>query len=172
MITQTNQLPPRLIWLKISHKKPNFNRISRQGRKTLSTTLNIVEQKKALDIKIKNFGKSIWCYSPSIQTYSIDQHKPADNFRFCPISITGSKCQLQCDHCRGQILESMFPAETPERLEALINNFVSKGTEGILISGGSRLDGTVPLLKFIPTLKKIKEKYDLSIVMHLSLIHI
>jgi uncharacterized radical SAM superfamily protein len=64
----------------------------------------------------------------------------------------------------------MFPAETPKRLEALINNFVSKGTEGILISGGSRLDGTVPLLKFIPILKKIKEKYDLSIVMHTGLI--
>ncbi|MBS7268581.1 MAG: radical SAM protein [Candidatus Freyarchaeota archaeon] len=129
-----------------------------------------MERRKALDIKIKNFGKNIWCYSPSILTYSIDQHRPADNFRFCPISVTGRRCQLQCDHCRAQILESMFPAETPERLETLIKDFVRRKTEGILISGGSDLDGAVPLLEFIPALKKIKEQYNLFLVVHTGLI--
>ncbi len=129
-----------------------------------------MERKRALDIKIKNFGMNIWCYSPTIQTYSIDQHRPADNFRFCSISVTGHKCQLQCDHCRAQILESMFPAESPERLEALIKDFVRRKAEGILISGGSDLDGTVPLSKFIPVLKKIKEQHDILLVVHTGLI--
>lgn len=133
-------------------------------------TPGFINRKAALDVKIRNFGEDLWCYSPSLLTYSIDQHKPKDGFRFLPISITGQKCQLQCDHCRGQILKSMFPAETPDSLEALINNFAQKNTEGILISGGSLLNGSVPLISFIPTLKKIKEQYDLSLVIHTGLV--
>ncbi|MEM3564108.1 MAG: radical SAM protein [Candidatus Jordarchaeaceae archaeon] len=136
----------------------------------MKTVPLLVERKRALDIKIKNFGKDIWCYSPTIQTYSIDQHRPADNFRFCAISVTGRRCRLQCDHCRAQILESMFAAETPERLEAIIRDFVRRKTEGILISGGSDLDGAVPLSKFVPALKKIKEQYDTLLVVHTGLI--
>jgi len=64
----------------------------------------------------------------------------------------------------------MFPAETPNSLEALINNFAHKKTEGILISGGSLLNGSVPLIRFIPALKKIKEQYDLSLVIHTGLV--
>lgn len=147
-----------------------MNPINYQGRDAFVVTSNLVYREEALEIKIKNFGKDIWCYSPSIQGYSIDQHELTDRFRFPSISVTGRKCQLQCDHCKGQILGSMISAETPERLEAIAKDLVCKKAEGILISGGSSLDGTVPLLKYIPVIKKIKERYSLLTVVHTGLV--
>ncbi len=39
--------------------------------------------------------------------------------RYRALSITGTTCALQCDHCRGLLLRSMDPVPTPSALERL-----------------------------------------------------
>ena len=36
--------------------------------------------------------------------------------RYPALSLTGDRCQLQCEHCKGLLLEPMIPADTPEAL--------------------------------------------------------
>ncbi len=128
-------------------------------------------QYQALELKLKNFDNAIWCYAPSLLTYAIEQFENIDKDKFIPISITGTKCQLQCDHCKSKILESMYPAETPEELYDLVKDFVkNKGCEGILISGGATLDGSVPVLQFLDIFKKIKEDFGITVIIHSGLI--
>ncbi|MHA1300999.1 MAG: radical SAM protein [Candidatus Helarchaeota archaeon] len=131
----------------------------------------MIYQNKALELKIKNFGYSLWCYAPSLLYYSIDQFERKNKHRFIPISITGKKCQLQCDHCKAKILDSMYPAETPEQLYKIVRDFVKdKGCEGILISGGAKIDGSVPFLPFIDVIKRIKDELGITIIIHTGII--
>ena len=128
-------------------------------------------QTDALEVKLKNFDRTLWCYAPSLLTYSIDQFVSTNKNKFIPISITGTRCQLQCDHCKSKILDSMYPAETPEALNAIVKDFVeNKGCEGVLLSGGATLEGAVPFTKFIETIKKIKEKFGITLIIHSGLI--
>jgi uncharacterized radical SAM superfamily protein len=45
------------------------------------------------------------------------------------------------------------------------------GGEGCLISGGSLKDGSVPLMDFIPVIKRVKHELGLQVVVHTGLIH-
>lgn len=128
-------------------------------------------QNKALQLKLDNFGNIIWCYAPSILYYSIDQYERKNINKFIPISITGKKCQLQCDHCKAKLLDSMHPAETPEQLYEFVSEYVNyKGCEGILISGGANINGSVPFIKYIDIIKKIKDEFGITIILHSGLI--
>ncbi len=128
-------------------------------------------QNEALMLKLNNFDKTLWCYAPSLLNYSVEQFTLENKDAFIPISITGNKCQLQCDHCKSKILNSMYPAENPEKLYNLVNDFVkNKNTKGILISGGAQLDGTVPFSKFVDIIKKIKLDFGIKVIIHSGLI--
>ena len=90
--------------------------------------------------------------------------QPGD--RYLPVSITGFRCWLLCEYCRGRWLRGMIPAETPEKLEALVERRAGRLT-GILVSGGFTRDGRLPYKPFLPTLKKIRRRYpNLIISMH------
>ncbi|MHA1268963.1 MAG: radical SAM protein [Candidatus Helarchaeota archaeon] len=128
-------------------------------------------QDAALKLKLINFNRSLWFYAPSLLHYSIDQYHNSDQNQFIPISITGSKCYLQCDHCKSKILDSMYPAESPAKLYSLVKDFVlNKNCNGILISGGSSLNGSVPFLNYIPTINTIKSEFDITVILHSGLI--
>jgi len=128
-------------------------------------------QAEALNLKLKNFGNEIWFYAPSLMVYSTDYFEIKNKYKFVPISITGTKCQLQCDHCKTKILETMFKAESPEYLNKIVRDLViNRGCEGILISGGSRIDGTVPFLDFIDVIKNIKDELGITIILHSGLV--
>jgi len=90
---------------------------------------------------------------------------------FPGISITGKSCHLNCEHCNGKLLESMMPATTPQDLYNTCVKISGEGSSGCLISGGSLNDGSVPLIDFIPTIKKVKQELGLKIVVHTGLIH-
>ena len=85
---------------------------------------------------------------------------------FPPVSLTGGECNLSCGHCNGKYLQHMLPTETPEKLLDACRYISEKGIKGIVLSGGSEPDGTVPLYKFADTIKKIKEEFDLKINAH------
>jgi uncharacterized radical SAM superfamily protein len=54
------------------------------------------------------------------------------------ISVTGTVCSLNCKHCGRHYLEDMLPLSESEKIPS--------GTKSLLISGGSTLEGKVPIL--------------------------
>jgi len=117
----------------------------------------------------KNFGKKIRFYAPSFMYYKTDyfQSSPA---AFPSISITGSSCALKCKHCSGKVLNTMFPALTPEELFNLCVKLKNKRAIGCLISGGCLPDGSVPLNRFIDAIAKIKSQLGLTMAAHTGII--
>ncbi len=71
-----------------------------------------------------------------------------------PVSVTGTVCQLKCKHCNAHYLKHMLP---------LSNLKVPPSTKSILVSGGSDLQGKVPVFKHMEEIKKLKnEGYRLN----------
>jgi len=113
--------------------------------------------KLAQDITQKNFGEILKIYVPSK--------------RFPAISITGGKCALKCEHCDRKYLSSMRKITENSALERFLMDLSKKEGVGALISGGSERDGSVPLLNFLDTIKKIKNHTNLIINTHTGLLN-
>jgi uncharacterized radical SAM superfamily protein len=104
-------------------------------------------------------------YAPSFIYYQSNYYCSSPT-TFPSISITGSSCALRCKHCSGKVLNTMFPASTPERLVDICTNLKVKGALGCLISGGCLPDGSVPLHNFVEAIAKIKRDLGLTVVVH------
>jgi len=109
--------------------------------------------------------RKIRFYAPSFIYYKSNYYCSSPT-AFPSISITGSSCALKCKHCGGKVLNTMFPAPTPEKLVDICANLKSRGALGCLISGGCLPDGSVPLLKFMGAIAKIKHELGLTVVVH------
>jgi len=120
--------------------------------------------KKAWDIRTKNFGKDIFFYIPSLFPYETKYCKSENSF--VGISVTGDKCALQCEHCKGTILKNMIPVESPTHFKETLIGLKKKGVNGFLLSGGSRKDGSVPLETFLPVAKWAKKELKMKYVVH------
>ncbi|HPQ29142.1 MAG TPA: hypothetical protein PLQ82_11750, partial [Desulfobacteraceae bacterium] len=55
--------------------------------------------------------------------------------RYPAISITGDRCELQCEHCRGKLLEPMIHIRNREELINIAQRFARQGAHGILLTG-------------------------------------
>ena len=87
------------------------------------------------------------------------------------MSVTGTRCDLHCGHCKGKLLESMIPAEEPETFYQVIERLRSSGALGVLVSGGANRNGEVPLDRFIPLIGAIKTKAPgFKVICHTGLI--
>jgi len=64
----------------------------------------------------------------------------------------------------------MIPAITPDKLAAVCQGLKERGGVGCLISGGSSLDGSVPLEGYIDAISKAKRELGLTIVVHTGLV--
>ena len=124
---------------------------------------------KAQEIQQINFGKEILFNAPSFMNYQTNIFS-SSTMSFPTISVTGKSCALNCKHCGGQVLKTMYPAVTPNQLFRLCKKFKRQGALGCLISGGCNSYGSVPILKFIDTIKKIKKDLDLKIFLHTGII--
>jgi uncharacterized radical SAM superfamily protein len=120
--------------------------------------------KKAGGLTRQNFGKKITAYLPGMFSYN------GLKGRYPAISITGKDCLLQCDHCMGIILESMIPAESPERLVEKAVLLEEEGNHGILISGGCDRQGRLPWKVFIPAIRQLKDKTSLFVSIHCGIL--
>ena len=114
-------------------------------------------QTEAFRIRKAHFGNELTFSIPGTVSYH-DSTFPSQKEKFAAISVTGTHCDLRCGHCRGKLLESMIPAEDPETFFQVVDRLRSKGALGVLVSGGANKDGEVPLERFIPSIKAIKEK--------------
>ncbi len=118
----------------------------------------------------RNFLNRIHFYFPGMIQYETSFYQATETQRFPGISVTGKYCRLNCEHCKGKLLESMIPATTPEELLKVCTKIKRSGGKGCLISGGSLSDGSVPLMEFIPTIKRVKQDLGLRIVIHTGLV--
>ncbi|MFX1326061.1 MAG: radical SAM protein, partial [Promethearchaeota archaeon] len=115
--------------------------------KELEPFLNLAQ-----DITQRNFGNMLKIYNPTR--------------KFPAISITGSNCALNCEHCNKKYLKGMTSILENKDLEDFLLEHSNNGGTGALISGGSRLDGSVPLLNFLDSIKKVKNESNLIINTH------
>jgi uncharacterized radical SAM superfamily protein len=118
------------------------------------------------------FSKSqtIHFYAPSFMRYKT-RFFCSSTKRFPTISVTGKGCALNCKHCGGKVLDTMYPARTPEKLLQLCNQLKHEGAIGCLISGGCLPDGTVPLERFFHILRKVKYELGLTVFVHTGLLN-
>jgi len=125
---------------------------------------------KAYDIFRKHFSNLIHFYIPSMVHYETSFYTASHSHHFPGISVTGRFCALKCKHCNGQLLESMIPATTPEELLKVCTEIKNRSGTGCLISGGSLSSGSVPLMNFIRTIKRVRQELALQTVVHTGLV--
>jgi len=119
---------------------------------------------KSRNLSWKNQGREITFYLPGM---FISDNRTG---KYPAISITGSECSLQCDHCRARILEPMIPATSPGGLVETCLGLAANGHIGVLISGGCDRSGRLPWNSFAAAVKEIKRKTDLFISVHSGII--
>ena len=124
--------------------------------------------RKAEQIFKVNFGNKLFIYAPGMVNYETSYCR-SNPISFPAISVTGRWCYLNCEHCRGKLLESMFPAGSPDQFYHLMKKLAKKGAKGFLISGGSNEEGYVPLEPFLPIVAKIKREFPVEVVVHCGL---
>lgn len=78
-----------------------------------------------------------------------------------PVSITGSKCELNCAHCGGHYLKSM------KSLQEIKNGKEIKA-RSLLISGGCTAEGKVPIAVHIDRIAALKKERKCN--MHVGLV--
>ena len=132
------------------------------------------EQVQSLDLKVllrkagrlswEIHGKEIKCFIPGQMFYM------GERGRYPAISLTGSSCALNCDHCRRKILEGMIPAPEPRLLQEICQRLDKEGNLGILLSGGSDSRGALPWKKFFKAIEWVKQHTRLKISIHTGLV--
>lgn len=109
------------------------------------------------------------CFAvPGAKHYETTHYTNCRN-SFVHVSVTGTECSLQCEHCQGKLLEGMLPAASPQELRELINDLIKKGCRGILLSGGADQQGEVPLRPFAGEIAYARQR-GLKVLVHCGLI--
>ncbi|MBN2488331.1 MAG: hypothetical protein JXA98_04825 [Methanosarcinaceae archaeon] len=88
---------------------------------------------------------------------------------FTPVSVTGTGCELNCKHCEKHYLKHMLDA-SHGKLSAIAHNLAVRGHRGILLSGGSRTDGSVPTYEISDEIHRIKDDTHLKISAHTGIV--
>jgi uncharacterized radical SAM superfamily protein len=127
-------------------------------------------QTEAFRLRRLHFGSELTFSIPGMASYH-DNTLSLQKDRFAAISVTGGRCDLRCAHCKGKLLESMIPAEHPETFLRIADQLRLNGAHGILVSGGADQEGGVPLKKFIPSIRELKERaLEFKVIVHTGLI--
>lgn len=120
----------------------------------------------ALALRLERFGTGIELYAPGLKRWSSSEWTPEKANRFLPVSVTGTACALQCDHCKTKVLEGMITVSKETDLYATAETLKAQGTEGILVSGGSTRRGGVPLLPHVDAMRRVREELGMRVVVH------
>lgn len=133
-------------------------------------SLNQTELQTLLDSGIlKPQSGTIHFYAPSFTHYKT-KHFCNSTKEFPTISVTGNNCALNCKHCGGKVLQTMYPAPSPQELLELGLKLKAEGAKGVLVSGGCLPDGSVPLEKFVPVLGRFKRELGLTVFVHTGIV--
>lgn len=118
------------------------------------------------EIRRQNFPDVMEFYAPGLKRWETREWKPVNPNRFLPVSVTGNACALQCDHCKGKVLQGMISIKAGEDLFALAKRLRAQGSEGLLVSGGSTQGGGVPLLPHLTHVPRIREELGMNVIVH------
>ncbi|BCV20264.1 radical SAM protein [Moorella sp. Hama-1] len=121
----------------------------------------------AWQLRLKNFPPVLGLATPGSKHYDSGDHRN-DRRLFVTISLTGAGCRLQCEHCRGELLKSMYPAGAPAELLDLGRQLRDGGCHGVLVSGGADAGGRVPLQPYLKSLAGLKN-LGLKVIVHTGL---
>lgn len=139
------------------------------GRTLTATETDRYQQ--AFDIRKSNFPDEITFFVPTgLKSYSTSEFQPTNPYAFMSISLTGAACALDCDHCNKKILEPMIPLDKKTGLYNMCSHLAKKGTQTVLISGGSTPTGEVPFMKHIEDIRRVREELGMRIIMHTGLV--
>lgn len=114
------------------------------------------------------FGDTLLAAAPGTKAYRVEgvcNHRG----RFPAVSVTGSACSLLCDHCGGKILEGMVAAPDPPGFAAYVRELAAGGGRGLLVSGGCRPDGAVPLEPYLDGMA-VAAGLGLEVIVHTGLV--
>jgi uncharacterized radical SAM superfamily protein len=112
------------------------------------------------------FGDALQLYAPGLKRWQTSEWQPAKPDRFVAVSVTGTACALQCEHCSAKVLEGMVAVSPKRSLWDRARELAARGTAGILVSGGSRRSGEVPLEPHFDDLRRIRAELGLKVVVH------
>lgn len=142
------------------------------GRKILDSSVDefATWMQQAFQSRLNFFDNQLICYSPTAYPYQIKDHTQSHSENFLSLSVTGTSCSLNCEHCDSQLLKGMEPTLTPDALYERCLEIKNKGGEGVLISGGSDSKGHVPLERFGKAIGRVKSELDLKVVVHTGLV--
>jgi len=112
-------------------------------------------QRAAWEIRCAHHPPELSFAVPGAKRYETGHYRNT-RWRFASISLTGRHCELQCDHCRGRMLETMLPASNPDALLTHAQHLLERGCEGLLISGGCDLDGAVPVGPYLSAIARVR----------------
>jgi uncharacterized radical SAM superfamily protein len=86
--------------------------------------------------------------------------------KYRAVSITATRCDLDCEHCKGSLLTTMVHAASPYALLRIGYEAAARGDGGMLVTGGCDQNGRLPWRQFLATIEKLKAETDLTITVH------
>lgn len=124
---------------------------------------------RAWQVRKNNFPRQMGFATPGPKVFITDSHQN-DTKTFQAASITGEKCSLMCDHCKGELLKSMKAVPAGRDLEELGRKMKSAGGRGLLVSGGADIHGRVPFSDgHLEAIKRIKDM-GLKVIIHTGIL--
>ncbi len=126
---------------------------------------------RAYKLSRERFSDVIAFHMPGMRHYETEFYSGTDPYRFPSVSVSGTHCSLDCEHCKGQLLEGMIPAITPKRLWEVCLEVNKRGGKGVLVSGGSTPRGNTPLARYVPVIKRVKKELGLDVVVHTGIVY-
>lgn len=118
------------------------------------------------EIRRANFGGVMDFFAPGLKQWSTPEWTPTNPQRFLPVSVTGSACALNCDHCGTKVLDGMAGIPAGEDLYTVAARMKARGSEGLLVSGGSTRAGGVPLTPHLPHVRRIRDELGMKVIVH------
>lgn len=110
--------------------------------------------------------RKLYLYAPALKKYESEYLSSQNGWRI--VSVTGSACAFNCEHCNRWILRSMEDASTKEKMKNILEKVVSEGHKGLVLSGGSTLRGEVPIWKYEDLLASYSQK--LTFIAHTGVV--
>lgn len=107
-------------------------------------------------------GTEITFYLPGMIRYENQRG------RYPAISLTGNRCELQCEHCKGRLLGPMIQVTEPDDLIAKALYLEKRGAHGLLLSGGSDRQGRLPWAKYSDAIRELAETTRLFLSAHVG----
>jgi lipoyl synthase len=139
--------------------------MSELAEEVLMPTLNV--DPHLMELRKSSFSGEITFYAPGFRRYATSEYDGQSATEFVAISVTGSACALQCDHCRTNSLKGMIHLpDSGKSLYDLCAGLAERGTRGVLVSGGSDRQGHVPLLTHMADIDRIVRELGMLVRVH------